>query len=341
MTGIPFVRALLRVKALVLLLTLFAAGNASANLKPVKFCIWDPVGKSGPFATFLKDTKLAAIGWGIDLSLDIYSDEKVAAADFKSGICDAVFLTNILAKDFVPFAAAFGSPGGLRNLEQVKILAATLNNEKARELIQTNDYELAGLFPIGEIYFYLKDRTQLNVSQMSGKKVIILNGDIPSTKFTETIGGSPVHATLATWSGQFNNGNIDVMFAPTLAYNTFELYQGLGEKGGIVKFNILYYCMNMLVNRTKVPNDFAPKMREHTLKRFNELETIVKNADAEVPAKYWVEPDDKTKTEYEEMNKRVRLELVKEGKYDAKAISMLWKIRCKVNPEEKECVSPE
>jgi hypothetical protein len=316
---------------------LLASGNVAAQLQPLKFCIWDPVGTTGPFATFLKQTKLSAINWGIDLSLDIYTDEKVAAADFKSGLCDAVFLTNILAKDFIPFTAVFGSPGGVRNLEQVKVLAKSLSSPKVRELIQTDDYELAGLFPIGEIYFFLKDRSITKAAQMSGKKIIILNGDIPSTKFTEVIGGSPVHATLATWSGQFNNGNIDVMFAPTMAYNTFELYQGLGDKGGIVKYNLLYYCMNMLVNRKKVPEDFAPKMREHTLGRFNELEQIVKNADAEVPEKYWIELDQDTTKEYADMNKRVRLELRDEGKYDAKAVSMLYKIRCAVNKEEREC----
>lgn len=320
---------------------LSASASVQAALTPVKFCIWDPVGKSGPFSTFLQQTKPAAMAWGIDLQMEAYMDEKVAAADFKSGICDAVFLTNILAKDFVPFAAAFGAPGGLRSLEEVKILAASLNNPKVRELIQTPEYELSGLFPIGEIYFFLKDRMLTSASQMSGKKIIILNGDIPSTKFTDIVGGSPTHATLATWSGQFNNGNIDVMFAPTLAYNTFELYQGLGEKGGIVRFNILYYCMNMLVKRGKVPEDFAPKMREHTLSRFGELENIVKKSDAEVPAKYWIDLDDKAKAEYEAMNKRVRLELRDEGKYDAKAVSLLWKIRCTVNPGATECNAKE
>ena len=327
--------------AMTALLLSVSAGLQAATLKPVKFCIWDPVGKTGPFSTFLQQAKPAAMAWGVDLQLESYGDEKVAANDFKSGLCDAVFLTNILAKDFIPFAAAFGAPGGLRSLEEVKILAASLNSPKVMELIKTPEYELSGLFPIGEIYFYLKDRTVTKASQLGGKKIIILNGDLPSTKFTEIVGGSPVHASLATWSGQFNNGNIDVMFAPTLAYNTFELYQGLGEAGGIVRYNILYYCMNMLVKNSQVPEGFAKQMRDHTLSRFNELESIVKKSDAEVPSKYWVELPDEEKLAYEEMNKRVRLELRDEGKYDPKAVTLLWKIRCKVNPSAKECSMPE
>jgi hypothetical protein len=77
-----------------LLLSVTASAQASA-LKPVKFCIWDPVGKTGPFSTFLQQAKPAAMAWGVDLQLESYGDEKVAANDFKSGLCDAVFLRPI------------------------------------------------------------------------------------------------------------------------------------------------------------------------------------------------------------------------------------------------------
>ena len=89
------------------------------------------------------------------------------------------------------------------------------------------------------------------------------------------VGASPVHTSLATWAGQFNNGNLDVMFAPALAYNTFELYKGLGTNGGIVRFNILYAVMQMVINVERVPADFGTKMRSHALTRFAELEGTV------------------------------------------------------------------
>jgi hypothetical protein len=41
------------------------------------------------------------------------------------------------------------------------------------------------------------------------------------------------------------------------------------------------------------------------------------------------------------MIKRVRLALRDEKEYDAKAISILWKIRCKYNPGAKECATKE
>ncbi len=321
--------------------TFVAASVSAANLTPVKFCIWDPVGANGPFIGFLKETKLKAISWGVDLSLEAYTDEKVAANDFKSGICDAVFLTNILAKDFVPFSAAFGAPGAIRSLDELKTLSATLNSPKAIKLISNDKYQAAGLFPIGEIYTFVRDRSNISIASISGKKVSVLNGDIASTKFVEMVGASPVHTTLATWAGQFNNGNLDVMFGPALAYNTFELYKGLGEKGGIIDFNILYAVMQAIVNTNKVPEGFGELMRSHALSRFDELENTVKQAHSEIPQKYWITLDDKNQQEYENMVKKVRLTLRDEKAYESKAITILWKIRCKFDPSATECATPE
>jgi hypothetical protein len=334
-------KKILSVLAFVTVSLLGTASASAAPLAPLKFCVWDPVGSSGPFIAFLKETKLKAISWGVDLQMDAYTDEKVASNDFKSGICDAVFLTNLLAKDFVPFSAAFGAPGAITTLTELKTLSATLNSPKARKFITNGKYEVTGLFPIGEIYTFVRDRSNINIANISGKKVSILNGDMASTRFAEIVGASPLHTSLATWGGQFNNGNVDVMFAPALAYNTFELYKGLGENGGIINFNILYAVMQMVVNNQRVPDDFSVKMRKHALSRFKELENTVKQAHSEIPKKYWLELDTQQRAEYETLSKDIRLALRDEKVYDAKAVSILWKIRCKFNPAATECATPE
>ncbi len=332
---------LIRMFFFALLIVVSASPVNASMLKAVKFCVWDPVGANGPFIAFLKETKLKAISWGIDLQMEAYTDEKVASNDFRSGVCSAVLLTNILAKDFVPFTGAFGAPGAIRTLTELKTLSKSLSSKKAEKLISNGKYQMAGLFPIGEIYTFIRDKSNVDISAISGKKVSILNADVASERFAEVVGASPVHTSLATWGGQFNNGNVDVMFAPALAYNTFELYKGLGENGGIVDFNILYAVMEMVVNTEVAPADFAYNMRKHALSRFNELENTVKQAHSEIPQKYWVSLDDVKKAEYENLSKEIRLALRDEKAYDAKAISVLWKIRCKFNPSATECASPE
>lgn len=327
--------------ALILISLFFISSVNAATLKSLKFCIWDPVGSSGPFAGFLKQTRLEAISWDIDLLLEAYTDEKVAFNDFKSGVCDAVFLTNLLARELVPFSGAFGAPGAIQSLDELKTLSATLNSPKAKKFITNGRYEVTGLFPVGEIYTFVRDKSDVSISAISGKKVSILNGDVASTRFSKVVGASPVHTSLATWGGQFNNGNVDVMFAPALAYNTFELYKGLGEKGGIIDFNILYAVMQMVINTEQVPEGFGNLMRKHALTRFDELENNVKQAHSEIPEEYWVKLDAKTFEEYENLSKKIRLDLRDEKAYDPKAISILWKIRCKFNPSKSECASQE
>ncbi len=313
----------------------------AGSLNAVKFCVWDPVGSTGPFINFLKETKLKALSWQIDLQLEAYTDEKVAFNDFKAGICHAVFLTNLLARELVPFTGAFGAPGAIRSLDELKTLSATLNSPKAKDLVTYQHYEVSGLFPVGEIYTFVRDKSDVRISSISGKKVSILNGDVASNRFAKVVGASPVHTSLATWGGQFNNGNVDVMFAPALAYNTFELYKGLGDKGGIIDFNILYAVMQMVVDIRKVPEDFAGQMRQHALTRFDELENTVKQARSEIPQHYWVSLDETTRLEYENLSKQIRLDLRDENAYDSKAISLLWKIRCKFKPSNTECSNPE
>lgn len=329
------------VSSIALSLFLLASAAQASSLTPVKFCIWDPVGSSGPFIAFLKETKLKAISWGVDLQLEAYTDEKVAFNDFKSEVCDAVFLTNLLARELVPFTGAFGAPGAIRSIDELKTLSATLNSPKAKSFVTNDKYEVSGLFPVGEIYTFVRDKSNVQISSISGKKVSILNGDVASTRFAKVVGASPVHTSLATWGGQFNNGNVDVMFAPALAYNTFELYKGLGETGGIIDFNILYAVMQMVVNNEKTPANFASNMRQHALTRFDELENTVKQARSEIPQKYWVQLDSQTLSEYEALSKQIRLALRDESAFEPKAISLLWKIRCKFNPSHTECASAE
>ncbi len=69
------------------------------------------------------------------------------------------------------------------------------------------------------------------------------------------VGASPVGTSLATFSGQFNNGNIDIVFMPALAYNTFELYHGLGTKGGILDYRMYFGMLQTVIKKDAFPAD--------------------------------------------------------------------------------------
>jgi hypothetical protein len=48
-------------------------------------CVWDIVGAQGDVFNMMKDYKLAAAKMGVTFDLKPYTDEKIAAEDFKAG----------------------------------------------------------------------------------------------------------------------------------------------------------------------------------------------------------------------------------------------------------------
>lgn len=318
---------------------LMLSGFASAE--EVKFCVWDPVGANGPIMAELKDTEIKAITWGIHFKLVAYTDESVAANDFRAGICDAVFLSAMLAMDFVPVAGTLDAVGGTQSEEELKALLATLSTSKANALVSHNDYEIGAIYPVGSVYLFVNDRSKVRVSDLGGRRLSILNGDVAFIKMAELVGAAQVPTTLTTSPGMFNNGNLDVYGAVALSYDTFELYNGLGTQGGVIDYRIQYALMNAVIRRSKFPPEFGAKMRTDSFNRFSELQKMVEEAEKNIPGKHWIHLDKAARNEYDQLMHDIRVSLGKEGLYDNRALKLQWKIRCKFNPTRAECAQFE
>lgn len=318
---------------------LFSASTLALETK--KICTWDPVGKNGPVMTFYSDLKPKAIAWGLDLEFIAYTDEKVAANDFKAGECDAAHLSAILSRQFVPFAGTLDAIGGITSDDGLAKILATLASPKAGKIMTEGQYEAVAAWPVGSMFAFVNDRNIDTVADLSGKKISVLNEDPQTHKLANMAGASPVGTSLATFSGQFNNGNIDVLFMPALAYNTFELYHGLGENGGIWDYRLYYGMLQTIARKDAFPADFGDKMRTYVVNRMSDINKLVEDAEKEIPSKYWIKTSDETKKELVKFSREIRLALKEEGKMDAKALKLLWKIRCSENPSNSECATPE
>ena len=322
------------------IISISASVNA-ADLVTKKFCMYDPVGKNGPAMTFFSDLKAKAIASGFDIALNAYTDVKVASNCFKACLCDGTFLTSILGGPYVPFGGTLDAIGGITNADQLGVVLKALTNPKVGELLVNGNYEMVGTLPVGSVYLFVKDRTVDSVEEFSGKKISVLHEDPQSLKLANMVGASPVGTSLTTFSGQFNNGNIDILPMVALGYNVFELYHGLGENGGIIDEKLLYGMMQLIVHRDRFDADFGQRMREYILGRIPDINKMVEDAEAEIPAKYWIKTDEKTKTEINKFKRQIRLALKAEGVHHPKALKMLWKIRCQNDPSNAECGTPE
>lgn len=330
-----------KIKALTVAATVSTAalsGTAQADMMKRTFCVWDPIGANGPLYNVMKSAKPKAIKWGIDLQLKAYTDEKIAAEDFKAGQCDTVLLTGTRVREFNKFTGSLEAMGALPTTEEMKMVLKTLGQPKAAKLMRNGNYEVAGIIPAGAIYLYTRDRNIDTVEELQGKKIATLDYDKASMTMVRHIGASVVGSSTANFAGKFNNGSVDVAYAPAVAYTPLELYKGLGENGGVFDFPLAQMNFQIVIHVDRFPEGYGQKVRDYMATRFDEAYKIVETAEAEIKEEYWVRPSPENMEGYTKMLQEVRISLRDEGVYDAKALRLMRKVRCKKSPGNAECV---
>lgn len=305
------------------------------------FCVWDPVGRNGPVMSFYSDVIPKAQAWGVSIRFEAYTDEKVAAAEFKAGKCEAVLLSAIMSRQFVKFGGTMDAIGAINSEKGLELALATLARPRAGKLMTQGKYEVIATFPVGSMYAFVRDRSINSIEGFAGKRISVLNNDPQAMKFAKLAGATPVGTTLSTFAAQFNNGNIDILLMPALAYNTFELYHGLGEKGGIIDYRMYYGMLQTIARKDMFPDDFGYNMRKYILSRLQAIYKMVRDAEEEIPSKYWIDISQFTKDDIDHFSKRVRVALKDDNVNHPTALKLLWKIRCRLDRSRGECARPE
>lgn len=327
---------------LVLILLLALLSDSVFAIEDKTFCVWDPVGRTGPVMTFYSDVIPKAQAWGLRLKFVAYTEETDAVKAFKAGKCEAVVITSILSRQFVQFAGTMDAIGAINSQEGLELAIATLSRPRAGNLMIEGNYEVVTTFPIGSMYAFVKDRSVDTIEEFSGKKLAILNDDPQMKKFADLAGASKVNVTLSNFADKFEKGIVDIVIMPALAYNTFELYKGLGQKGGIIDYRLYYGMLQTISRRDQFPEDFGFNMRNYMLTRLKEMNKMVLDAEEEIPDYYWIETNQFVKDDIDHFSKRVRLSLQDSDVNNSTALKLFWKIRCRLDPSRGECkVSPD
>jgi len=322
---------------LILLLSIFSTAQAS-ELPTRTFCVFDPIGVKGPAYQGMLDYKAAALAWGAILDLKVHTNEAVALADFKAGHCDAVGLTGTRIRPFNKFTATIEAVGAIDNYEQMRKLVGMLAHPKASKYMIEGDYEVAGIMPAGAVFVFVRDKAINSVEAAAGKRLATIDYDTASLKVVKHIGATMVPVSIATFAPKFNNGYVDLAYAPAIAYEPFEMYKGMGDKGGILRFNLAQMNGQLILRKDRFPEGFGQNSRDYAYSNFNKALEHIVAAEEGIPKKYWVDLPDEKQVEYKEMLRQVRLELKEEGVYDKRMLKILFKLRCKTDPSHYECV---
>lgn len=321
-----------------LLMALGTSQLAFGALEKRTFCVYDPLGANGSIYGMTKDYSTIALEWGVDFHLRAYTDEKIAVDDFKAEQCDAVLMTGARARPFNKFTATVEAIGGVPSDDVMRNLVNTIASPKAAKFMTEGRYEVAGILPAGPIYLFLRDRTVDSVEELSGKRIATIEYDEPSMKLVNHVGASVVPSNSANFSGKFNNGSVDAAYAPAVAYKPLEMYKGLGDKGGILRFNLAYLDFQLILHKDRFPADFGQKSRVKIASVFDRMREYIDKDTAEIDQKYWVDLSQDDHDKYNQMLRNVRISLRDEGVYDGNMLRLMRKLRCAETPAAAECV---
>jgi len=315
-------------------------------------CVFDIIGASGPAFAAAKDFVLAMqkLNMGIDIELKAYTDERVAAEDFRSGQCDAMAVTSFRSKPYNLLAATVDALGATTFAREGKIdmngsyeimrkAIEVFASPAAAKLMVQDKYEVAGIVPMGAAYPIVNDRKINSVEAAAGKRIAALDVDKVQTMAITRIGAQPVPADITNFASKFNNGLVDVIFAPALAYKPLELHKGIGTKGAISRMPITLLTYQIIINKNKFPAGTGLKSRQYWLTQFEHTIDMIRKAEAELPAKVWMEIPPADLRRYMLMLRDGRVEIAEAGLYDKRALKILKRIRCDMNPADSECTT--
>lgn len=308
--------------------------------KPKVICVFDPVGNSGDIMTLIKDFQVKTPGWGKDVSLKAHTDENVIVNELKAGACDGAVLTGLSARPFNNFTTTVEAVGGTLSNNGMKTLLSKIMRippAKAEKYFRKSHYEIAAIIPAGAVYAFLSDKKYGSIASLQGRRVAVLQGDKVSQSIVKQVGASTVMATTSTFGGQFNNGNVDVVFAPAVAYEPLELYRGIGTKGGVMSLPLLQLTLQLVIRWDQFPSNFGTNTRKAAAENFDAAFEYIGKARDKIKKESWVSATSAQRSEYELMFQKARIRLGKEGVYNPTMLKIMRKVRCAEDGKRIEC----
>lgn len=301
--------------------------NASADVEGLantvvtkSLCVFDPGGASGTLYAEMKQYQNQAAAWGVNFKLKPYVDESVAASDFRNKKCDAVLLTGVTGKQFNKKTYSLEAMGLFTNYKQLQTAISALAGPKALPLNRSGNYETVGIYPAGAVFLYVRDRNLSSLPALAGKKIATIAGDPAAQTMVTKVGATPEAAQISNFASKFNNGNVDVCYSPATGYQPLQLYKGVGNSGGVVKFPIAQLTFQLYIRSEEFPTNFGDQSRQYVSQQFSSVLNVVKKAESSINSWISVPPNDASK--YQLLLGQVRSQLVGQQVYDPTIVTL-------------------
>lgn len=309
----------------------------SVSVHAQTLCVFDPMGAAGDAYALMKDFTIVAKSQGIDLELIPYRSEETVTGYFVSKDCDSIAVTDFSARQFNNYTGSMNAIGGLLNNGAARAVLSLMGHPKLDADMIQGDYEVAGVFPLGMAYVAVNDRKINNMGKAQGRRFAVLEADKAQYDMVKKIGAVPVPVTVSNMGNVFNSGQVDIMGAIALSFTALELHKGMGEKGAMFRFPVTFVSMNIIVRKSAFPEGFGRDSRRWFASQTNRMMLSADRLERSIPTRYWEELGTVEKAGYVQLMRDMRIQLVKEGVYNKKMISLLKKVRCQQDPKAAEC----
>ena len=325
------------------------SGSAFAS-GPKMFCAFDPVGANGFIYQLLQSYRLDAMRAGVALTMRPYTDEDELVRAFEAGDCDMIAATDMGARLYNQFTGSISAIGAIPNYDDLRVLLHILGSSRVAQHMETNTHQILGVTPMGGAYLFVNDRTIDRVERLEGQRITILAGHHDARHMAEYVGMIPVDATVANFARLFNEGQADVSYAPAAAYETLEMFNGIGDTGGIIRFPIGQITIQLVARKGEFDDAFVRQSRRIMSRLYNESMRITRQFETDIPAHLWVDIPEEAMNEYFEMLRQVRIDisrgetreqLLAADSYHEEMLTILRKVRCYNNPISQECAAAD
>jgi len=328
-------------------------GLPTAFTKPLKLsiCFFDLQGRNGEYYGRAQDLALIAKRWNIEASLKVFTEEEDAVKAFKAGQCEGAVLSTLRSREFNRFMGSIDAPGAIPTYQHMRVVLKTLLDKRTEPYTITGPYQTIGVYPLGAQYLFVRDGGMTSLDGMKGKKVAILNWDKSLNTFVAKMGATAVPDALSGFAKPFNKGEADAILSPAVAYHPFQLGQGMGDKGGVFKTPMGQLSAVLVINReliAKKTDDVDARVAAFRAMSAQFLEDLlnqffisIDHQDKDIPGKFWIEQDAAQLKAVEDFLTDTRIEMTKEGLYDARMMKILKKVRCSLDTTREECGSTD
>ncbi len=319
---------------------------ALAATERKQFCVFDVAGANGFVYQMLRDYQRGAIGAGVSLAMQPYSDEDLAVRDFQQGRCDLVALTDMGVRNFNDFTGSISAIGAVPYYEDLRVLLQGLPGPRIARHLSQDGYEVLGVAPMGAAYLFVNDRDINHVAALTDKRITVFEGHHDARHLVEFVGAKPVAATISNFARLFNSGQADISYAPAAAWEVLEMFRGAGDRGGIIRYPVGQVTVQLVAREGAFSPEFVRESRKLMARLYQEAIRVIRQFEDRIPEERWVDIAPEDMREYQEMLRQVRIDLLSDQGQDAPLaaavyhedmMTILRKIRCYTNPGAGEC----